>query len=322
MRRDRIHPPDGTATVPSRNSFRRRLRTRWPGLVASAILVALLGLAGVLTSVALARVHRTTPPHPASPLLVSTASAADLGDLAVAEQDLISGCMRTRGFRYWPEVSGSSRYLQPLFVMPPSVDAARKHGFGSPAPADPNAAYVKTLSKSAQSAYTVAMNGPMDSGPQVTVAIPQGGVMGHSAQGCQAVADNRLYGSFREWYAASTMAGEVQAVLQSEVAGSRPMTAVTNRWRSCAAARGYHWASLTQPEIARRPGSSSRRAAIADAICAAATHISSAAYRVAGPYAKKLDAEYRKELNAFEVMQQNAVPLAQQVQREFRSTTH
>jgi hypothetical protein len=302
------------------NSSHRWLRARWPGLPLTGILLALLGLGGVLAVTAVARAHRTSALQPASPLLVSTVSAADLQDLAVAEQDLISGCMRARGFRYWPQASGSSRYLQPLFLMPPSVDAARKHGFGSPAPADPNGAYVETLSESAQSAYAVAVNGSMDSGPQVTVTIPQGGVVGHSTQGCQAMAENRLYGSFPRWYAASTIVGEVQAMLQSKVAGS--MTTVTNRWRSCVAARGYHWVSLTQPEIAPSPGSSIRQAAVADAICATATHISSVAYRVAGPYAKKLDAEYRKELNAYQVMQQDAVPLAREVQREFHSNAH
>jgi hypothetical protein len=286
------------------------------------VLVVLLGLGGVLAVTASARAHGTSALQPAPPLLVSTVSAADLQDLATAEQDLIAECMHARGFRYWPQAPGSSRYLQPLFAMPPGVAVARKHGFGSPAPADPNGAYVETLSVSAQSAYAVAVNGPMDSGPQVTVAIPQGGVMGHSAQGCQAIADNRLYGNFPRWYAASTIVGEVQAMLQSEVAGSRPMTAVTNRWRSCVAARGHHWVSLMQPEISPGPGSSARRAAVADAICAAATHISSVAYRVAGTYAKKLDAQYRKELNAYQVMQQDAVPRAKKVQREFHEDAH
>ncbi|MGH3157807.1 MAG: hypothetical protein ACRDNF_14690 [Streptosporangiaceae bacterium] len=298
------------------------LRASWPGLLLPGVLVGLLGLGGVLAFTAVPPVHRTFPLQSASPLLVSTVSAADLRDLAVAEQDLISGCMRARGFRYWPQVQGSSRYMQPLFAMPPSVAAARKHGFGPAAPADPNDAYVNALGRSRQSGYAVALSGSMDSGPQVTVAIPQGGVMGHSAEGCEAMAENRLYGSFHKWYAASTLVGEVHAILQSEVADSRLMTAAVNRWRSCVAARGYHWADLAQPEFAPDLGANPSQAAVADAICAAATHISSVAYSVAGPYAEKLDAEYRKELDAYQVMQQGAMPLAREVQREFHANAN
>jgi hypothetical protein len=281
----------------------------------------LLGLGGLLALTLAPGARPVRPGAVASPLLVSSVSAAGVRDLAAAEQDLITSCMHTAGFRYWPVVPASSRYLQPLFAMPPSVQTARQHGFGSAGKADPNEAYVEGLGKSAQAAYGVALGGQMSSGPQVKVTIPQGGVMGHSAQGCQAAAESHLYGSFRSWYAASTFVGEVQAILQSDVADSSQMTAAVKAWRRCAAARGYHWAALAQPEFAPSPGSNTGQAALADAQCAAAAHIPEIAAGVAWQYASKLDAEYGKELNAYQLMQQRAAPIARKILSGSHSNT-
>ena len=153
-----------------------------------------------------------------------------------AEQILTGECMRQHGFQYWPipyggQVSPASQGY-PYLVM--SISWAARNGFGNDslthAGPDPNQQYVDHLSAARQAAYGLALFGLSPNGPQVRVAIPQGGVIGHSTDGCQASAEGTLYGNFREWFQASTIMGNLELASQSQVTNDPEYKGAVTRW--------------------------------------------------------------------------------------------
>jgi hypothetical protein len=141
-----------------------------------------------------------------------------------AEQDLTRDCMRRAGFQYQVSSftqSASVPSLQMLYFIS-SPGWAERNGFGNKAGAstvtqDPNASYVSRLPGQRQAAFSLALYGTTQGSPQVLVTIPQGDVVGHSMDGCQAQAEEELYGSFRIWFRVSSIADNIPLAVLGRV---------------------------------------------------------------------------------------------------------
>jgi hypothetical protein len=156
--------------------------------------------------------------------------------------------------------------------------------------------------------------------PTVQIAIPQGGVVGHGADGCQAEAAGKLYGNFREWFDAYTIVGNLKPASVGEVINSPQYEEALKRWAQCIRAKGYAWSSPAGAAVAfqRRstPGHLSPaeiRAAVAAARCDSGTGLTATTSRLAASYASSLRKHYQLEVNAYRRLQLEAIPVAHSV---------
>src|SRR5262249_14341300 len=150
-----------------------------------------------------------------------------------AEQILIRGCTNKHGFEYWP-IPPAQAYPIPRFAtVVASVSWAKEHGLGGdPAIAsrpDPNQRYFSHLQASQQNSYSNALVGSAG-GRAVTIALPSGGILGHSALGCQARADSELYGCYEAWFGPSSVALDLPVLQQLMVLRDRQYQRVVAAW--------------------------------------------------------------------------------------------
>lgn len=256
------------------------------------------------------------------PLAVTPHSERLLYD---AEQILTGDCMRRQDFKYWPiPFSGPMPAAQqsPYFIS--SVAWAQRNGFGKTpsthsAGPDPNRYYFDHLASGRQTAYGLRLFGLSPHAAQVQVAIPLGGVIGHSQDGCQASAERNLYGNFGEWFRASTVVANLKPTWQAQVVGNPRYKSAVIRWARCMQTEGYTWSSPADaatafrlpPEI--RPPKQEIHAAVASAWCAMNTNLAAITRRLNASSANTLRAKYRSEVTALRRLQLQAIPVAQAI---------
>jgi hypothetical protein len=217
---------------------------------------ALLGLAVAVLVVTPGSKH-VDPRSPVS----GPVSARDISLLSRADQVLIQQCMQLQGFEYWPVPESQ---IDPVVRFPyvlTSVSWARTHGFGgdpgqSSPDMDPNEQYFGHLSATRQNVYSNALVGDGPDGPVATVVSPLGGVLGHSALGCQATAEAELYGSFQAWFQASSVVDALPTVWQAMVLNNAQYGQSVSAWSECMRVKGYAYSSPGRAAAAfQRPAS-------------------------------------------------------------------
>ena len=243
-----------------------------------------------------------------------------------AEQILIGNCMRQHNFKYLPiPFSPPSQPGNPSPYYITSRAWAQRNGFGGSDPSssqalDPNQQYYASLTPARKQAYQIAMTGMSGDLPQVLVRIPQGGIMGHGLYGCQATADTKLYGSFRLWFAAYTIIGNLQPTVIGQVTSNPAYIKALTLWSACMRGKGYNWTSPGQAAAAfswrhdqAPPGESEIRASVTTAQCADSSGLAATANRLNTFYVGKFYANYRIEVNAYRNLQLEAISVARKV---------
>jgi len=223
--------------------------------------------------------------------------------------------MERQGFQYVAELSEPPDITAPLPYSIPTLATARRNGFGAQDLIDPNQKYSSHLSKERQRSYLLALYGGTASTDQVTVAIPQGGVIGHSEGGCQASAERALYINYQKWFRVSTIVGNYQVIAQSESLNSKPFKRQLESWRICVQGKGFKW---TNPNVAissyvhslNHVSSSEISAAIAVSTCASRTGLEKVASQRFDHYVSTFSNQYRKEVRVYWQMQVEAVRTA------------
>ncbi|MFD9884552.1 hypothetical protein ACFWZT_24150 [Streptomyces alboflavus] len=167
--------------------------------------------------------------------------------LHAAQEQLIVRCMADRGFAYRPN---------PWFVpRAPSEDDPRKGdqvqrrrqvGYEAAAhlrkvrlPADPNAAYVRSLAAAKRTSYTAALFGTL--GHKVLAKLPDGSETYMYADGCNARALRDLYGDLRVWMRAQMVATNLDAEIDRRLLNDKRVTALDAPWSRCMAAAGHRY---------------------------------------------------------------------------------
>jgi hypothetical protein len=232
-----------------------------------------------------------------------------------AVQKNIRSCMERQGFQYVAEPSESLDITAPLPYSIPTLAMARRDGFGAQDLIDPNQKYSSLLSDARQRSYLLALYGGTVSTDQVTVVIPQGGVIGHSKSGCQASAERALYVNYQKWFRVSTIVGNYQAIAQSELLNSKTFERQLDSWRLCVQGKGFKW---TNPNVAifsyvhshNHVSRSEIIAAIVVSTCASRTGLEKVASKQFEHYVSKFSNQYRKEVRVYWQMQVEAVRTA------------
>jgi hypothetical protein len=277
-------------------------------------------LAGLLIGIPL--LSGLGPQHPRS--LPRQVTARDASLLYQAEQILIRDCMRQHGFRYWPvplsdQSPDSSRFP---FVID-NLAWARRNGFGGGQSArgaaeDPNNIYFKRLPERRQAGYVADVDGPEGS-RAAQVTMPEGYTLGHSSEGCQAQAEERLYGSYQDWFAAVNVTNGIRPLAATMVLNDPRYARAVRQWARCMRVSGSPYSSPAAAAAAWSKPARSRtrqaeiRAAVAEAECASSTGLAATARRLDTAYADVLSQKYRQEIQAYHRLRLDAVPIAQAI---------
>ncbi|MFJ8630778.1 hypothetical protein [Streptomyces sp. NPDC093568] len=207
--------------------------------------------------------------------------------LYLAEQELISSCMRERGFRYTvvPPRKSADTAPEPRPFGNDDVAWARSHGYGlseaatagadgangdgkgaEARPQGPNGRYLASLGPAQKAAFQRALDGTNPAA--ITVRIGDRGSVFTSADGCQAEAREHLYGDLRTWTRAKATVVNLAALTRSQLDSDSRWTAAQRDWRACMAKRGLPYRSPQDAmDAAAADGRREREIAVADARC-------------------------------------------------------
>ncbi|MFK4071788.1 hypothetical protein [Streptomyces sp. NPDC029674] len=173
-----------------------------------------------------------------------------------AQERLIVRCMADRGFRY---------RSQPWFVprtpgeddprRGDQVERRRQVGYQAAAhlrkprlPADPNAAYLRSLTAAKRTAYTAALYGTL--GHKVLAELPDGSETFMYTDGCNARALQRLYGDLKVWMRAQMVATNLDGEIDGRLLEDKRVTALDAPWSRCMAAAGYRYRNTSEARSA------------------------------------------------------------------------
>ncbi|WP_330263804.1 hypothetical protein [Streptomyces griseorubiginosus] len=276
--------------------------------------------------------------HRAAPVArAEAAAAADkltyAQDLRIsdAEQHLVTECMRKHGFDYQEEKPPSLEESRPVGYVQDDVDWARSHGYGSRIEAkedlarlrNPNIAYRKSLSRSRQKAFDIAMDGGRDA-VVLKAPTPSGGTISKQSGGCAGQAEKTLYGDPEAWFRSDVTVRNLRPLYVGRLLADKEFKTAVAAWSRCMNKAGHpfpdpdaarqstrdHSARQTPAEEARSFANETR-IAVADATCARSVSLRSIGERREAHYIGELAGTYGPALTAHLRMQRHALTVAE-----------
>lgn len=227
--------------------------------------------------------------------------------------------MRHHGFDYFtqPDITVLPTKMALPYVIP-TVAKAKREGFGAQDLVDPNGSYLSRLPMTSQAQYAVTLFGRASPTAQVTVPIPQGGVVGHSTGGCEASADRGLYGSFKEWFRLFTILENYDALVHSQVVDSSRFRQHLLAWQGCVRTNGFTWTTPADAisHYSHKPNRVSIpevRAAVTAASCSARAQLTLVASHLFASYISQLPHTYQEDVSAYQQMEDKALPKARAI---------
>jgi hypothetical protein len=255
----------------------------------------------------------------------STTNLSDADTLHAAEQVLLRDCMVRAGFEYQITPASAVPDQRTFPYVIDDVAWAQRHGYGTDIQrsltalraADPNQRYFRSLPAARRAAALVAANGARPTG--LVAKDPQGGVMTHSDQGCQADVDRELYGDAQAWFQAKVTAQAMSPMKVERVTADSRFTTATAGWAGCMRSAGYHYdnpakarEALPPPEKPL-PFAGERRMAVTEAQCAVSSGLSATAKALDTQYELELHRQYSHDLGIESALKQAALPRARDV---------
>jgi hypothetical protein len=294
--------------------------------------VAVAAGASVLLAACSPANGQVTPPD-ASRILSASVSQAQALTINMAQQELEKRCMAKAGFRFLISPPAAPSFTPNGDSNPLLVDTSplRKTGYGiyqtvmsasrssrRKAAADPNAAYLRSLSPAKQSSWNTIFHGT----GQATVTLPDDSRLSFPVHGCYARALGELYGSAVRYYALQDYASNLMSRIGIQAGWSAAWQQAQARWRRCMAAHGYHYQNETAAELEiysryHAPGvnrasvhSYEMRVAIQDANCADVSGIAAAGRKGARQAAASFTEEQVNAVLTWHQMQAHALTIA------------
>lgn len=171
--------------------------------------------------------------------------------LHLAEQTLISRCMKEQGFEFRTSALGEDEFEAHPYGND-DVEASQQRGYGLDLPAgdvlpsgdaggnleDPNAAYVESLSPQQREAFSRALFGP-PGGKAGNVRLPSGTEIGFPLEGCLAEARNELYEDGEVLMEAVSIIENLASEVQARVVGDDEYLTALKRWQECMKQQGH-----------------------------------------------------------------------------------
>lgn len=247
-------------------------------------------------------------------------SPAELVLLDRAEQVLIQRCMRGKGFAYWPIKSPDPAELRSFGYVIDDVAWAGRHGYGGEfdraAEAEqrdnPNRTYLEGLPSARRPAFDTALWGSR--GDEVlSVRLPTGPTLNTATTGCQAEAQQDLYGDLGRWFRASAVADNLIGVYAGRIERDPRLRRAERAWSRCMRRSGYDYANpgairaaLPRLRAGKTAGASDaldRRLAVAEATCARSSPLANVARKLEHEYGDPVRKTYKKEIDAKKRMQ-------------------
>ncbi|MDT3398597.1 hypothetical protein RKE29_18420 [Streptomyces sp. B1866] len=270
----------------------------------------------------------------AKPVTPITKSEESL--LGRAELVLTGRCMREHGFRFvsdGPSAGSTESGGRHFTFGVDDVAWAEKHGFGDsderaggqPLAGNPNARYLQSLPLARQSAFMRTLYGD-EKAPRVAVTLPSGPTVSASVEGCQAEAQKKLYGDFRNWFYAKTIAVNLSAEIRPRVFGDPRFQERERQWARCMKKAGHpadNAGALRKTFLARKKGLTGSAAsrlektlAVAEARCVLATHLNQVGREVQAEHSEEVNKKHAGTVNTYQRLRRAALPAARALVRD------
>jgi len=287
------------------------------------------------TVIAVAGCSQSATDDRSSSVLPAELSSEDKRALLLAEQHLVSECMRKEGFPYRvipPPTEDSED--RPAFGTE-DVAKARREGYGiDPAeadhthephlanqdgpPQDPNAVYVQSLTSGEREGFDAALWGGARS-PQGSVTLPNGMQIGFPLTGCYSVARRRIYGEdLNRFMTVSTFVENLEGEITRRVRGDDRLIDRLKAWRTCMTERGYRFRDPGEAiEAATVEPNHERQIAVADATCARENDLVDVGRRLLKQYRREVFSEFEGRIIAYNELIDSGGRRAEQVLKSY-----
>ncbi|MFI5998144.1 hypothetical protein ACIBAC_40600 [Streptomyces sp. NPDC051362] len=250
-----------------------------------------------------------------------------------AEQHLITRCMRKQGFRFWEVKSLSLEESRPIGYVQDDVVWARSHGYGSRIMAkedrarlhNPNIVYRKSLSRSRQKAYDIAVDGGRDA-IVLKAQTPSGGTIAKQSGGCAGQAEKTLYGNTAAWFRSDATVSNLRPLYVGKLLHDKEFKRAVTTWSRCMNKAGHpfsdpaearqstlrHGAQQNRTEEARSFAIETR-IAVADATCARSVSLRPIGERREAHYVDELAPKFGNSLKHHQRMERQALTRAKRI---------
>ncbi|MFF0738774.1 hypothetical protein ACFYVL_00035 [Streptomyces sp. NPDC004111] len=233
--------------------------------------------------------------------------------------------MEKHGFEYRPVKENPIPEARTFPYVINDVTWAQKHGYGTDIErartelrkTDPNQRYFRSLPAKRREAALEAANGPMPL--NVTAKTPDGMLFQRSSEGCQSEADRKLYGDLQKWFQAKVTFDTLAEFKRMHVLADRRFTKAVKPWSACMRAAGHLYASPTElraklpPPNNPLPQKEEIRLAVTEAHCAMSSGLARTASELDEYHAKKLQKQYRSDVESRRQLQAAALPRARSI---------
>lgn len=173
-------------------------------------------------------------------------TAGDLATIGRAEQLLVRQCMERQGFEYAVDPPPAADELRVVGFVLDDVAWAERHGYGKRIAQKArdseankrNAAYRAGLSTAERARFVAALAG---GGRPLRVETPGGLVVGTDVGGCEAWAQEQLYGGREEWFRVSRIADNLTPLYVPAIEKDPDLTKSLAAWSACMRAAGHDY---------------------------------------------------------------------------------
>jgi hypothetical protein len=180
---------------------------------------------------------------------------AERATIGHAERLLVQRCMARHGFDYWADPPLSAAELRTIGYVLDDVAWAAEHGYGSriaekargSAADTRNAAYRDGLPPAEYGGYLAALAG---GGEELAVELPTGVTVRSDAGGCEAEAQQELYGDRAAWFRASRITDNLVPLFVASIEGDEEFRRARATWAACMRRHGYDYAAPPEAHAA------------------------------------------------------------------------
>ncbi|MGR4852127.1 hypothetical protein [Streptomyces sp. LARHCF252] len=247
-----------------------------------------------------------------------------------AEQLLVKKCMARHGYPYWIDTPLSAEESRASGFVNDDVPWAREHGYGgrikqkvaASKKADRNLAYRAELPEGKRAQYVATLAGGPES-EALTVELPAGRTIESSTGGCEAAAQQELYGDSKTWFRADRIAGNLTPLYVPDLVADKRFTMALKAWSGCMARAGHDYSDpeeirsdlpeLTEGLTIAEAHTTEVKLAVAEATCARESSLARTARELERHYRDKLRGRYGEEMATRSRLQHAALARAKKI---------
>ncbi|MFI0977580.1 hypothetical protein ACH4SP_11180 [Streptomyces sp. NPDC021093] len=262
-----------------------------------------------------------------APPRVRELTDADRLVLNRAERLHVRDCMTRQGHSYWVGLPPGADESRSTGYLSTDVGWAKRHGYGSRITAkvlkarrtNPNVLYRERLSPSRLHAYDSALEGGRGTAV-LKVRVPSGATISSRLGGCEAEAQEWLYGDLKTWFRVSRIATNLTPLYASRLMRDPEFTTAQSAWAACMRRGGNNYAtptgvqdalpSLTRGLPEKKAFAVEVRLAVAEATCAGSSGLAGTGSRLERHYVNGLRGEYGDVLDDYARLERTALTRA------------